>query len=58
VDDDWPILAVHDADLEQRCVPGRADEHGEAIIKVLDRYSVANRVQDVVIDESCRRALP
>jgi hypothetical protein len=37
VNDAVAVLAIHDADLEHRCIPGWADEHGESIIEILGR---------------------
>jgi hypothetical protein len=52
MDDDRPILTVHDTDLHQTGIPGRTGKHREAIVEILGRDGIADSVQHVLIRDT------
>ena len=52
MNDDRTVLAIHDANLKHRRIPGWADEHGEPLIEVLGRDGIANRTQHVLVGDA------
>lgn len=49
-------MDVEYADLQQRTVGGRADEHGEVLTHVNAAHGVADHVPDLVVGYACLRA--
>jgi hypothetical protein len=52
MDDDGPVPTVHDTNLRQTGIPGRADKHGEAIVEILGGDGIADSVQHVFIGDA------